>query len=49
MRITIEDNGTIVSVEKPAINLTDALELMENALRGVGFNFKGRLEIVEDE
>ena len=51
MKITIEDkeNEIRVSVEKPAVNLTEFLELIECAIRASGFEFSGKLEVVKDE
>lgn len=51
MKIIIEDkeNDMIASVEKPAVNLTEVLELIQCAIKASGFEFNGRLEIVEDE
>ncbi|MEI7578584.1 MAG: hypothetical protein WCJ58_00935 [bacterium] len=51
MRITIEDeaNNQKIILERDAINLEEMLNMLEDALRGSGFNFKGHLEIVEDE
>jgi len=52
IRITIENEFTDskVTIERPATgDLQVTLEMFEDALRGSGFNFKGHLEIVEDE
>lgn len=51
MKITIEDefiNQKLI-IERNTINLEDTVAMLEDALRGSGFKFKGRLEIVEDE
>jgi len=47
MRITIEDeaNNQKIMIERDAINLEEMLNMLEDALRGSGFNFKGHLEI----
>jgi len=51
-KITIEDDFTDskITIERPtAGDLRVILNLFEDALRVSGFNFKGHLEIVEDE
>ena len=51
MKITIEDeiNNQKLIIERNAINLEEMVAMLEDALRGSGFIFKGHLEIVEDE
>jgi hypothetical protein len=55
IKVTLEqhdiDNSTTVSTveQSNAVSLTDVCDLMEQALRGLGFHFEGHLEIVEDE
>lgn len=50
MKITIEHERQVCEVNNPdAITITEALELMERALLGIGFVFKGSLEIKEEE
>jgi hypothetical protein len=51
MKITIDDevNNQKIILERDAINLEEMVAMLEDALRGSGFNFKGHLEIVEDE
>jgi len=57
-KITIEDEftGSKLTIERPTtgdfvyLNRRQAiLNMFEDALRGLGFNFTGSLEIVEDE
>lgn len=51
-KITIEDEFTDLklTIERPATgDLQAMLSMFEDALRGSGFNFKGHLEIVENE
>ena len=38
---------TRVSIETEAVVLDDVLREMENFLRGVGYHFNGRLEVVD--
>jgi len=51
MKITIHDevNNQKIILERDANNLEEMVAMLEDALRGSGFNFKGHLEIVEDE
>jgi hypothetical protein len=52
LKITIEDEFTDnrITIERPATGDLEAmLHTLEAALRGLGFYFKGHLEIVEDE
>jgi hypothetical protein len=50
MKITIEHERQVCEVNNPeAVTITDALELMERALYGIGFVFKGSLEIAPEE
>lgn len=51
-KITFEDDftGFKTTIERPLTgDLQTMLQMLEDALRGSGFNFKGHLEIVEDE
>jgi len=49
MKVTLQLDDKMSSVEDPrVVFLPEALQLMEQVLRGVGFSFKGQLEIVED-
>jgi hypothetical protein len=52
LKITIKDEFTDnrITIERPATGDLEAmLHMLEAALRGLGFNFEGHLEIVEDE
>jgi len=40
---------TIVNVNTDAVSLPEILGVMEDFLRGCGFHFDGRLDIVEEE
>ena len=44
-----EHGGYKVAVETDGESLHKALEAFECFLKGCGFNFKGHLEIIEDE
>lgn len=47
MKITIQIDNHIASVEdKSVVSLFEVLELMDQALKGAGFVYKGTLEIV---
>lgn len=49
MKIIIEIDGCKCEVESNGENLSDAIQLFEQALRGVGFCFDGKLDILDDE
>jgi hypothetical protein len=52
LKITIEGEFTDnrITIEGPAIDdLRTMLQIFEHTLRRLGFDFEGRLEIVEDE
>jgi len=50
MKITIEHESTVCTVENSdIITWVDALPLLEQALRGVGYNFKGELDIINED
>jgi hypothetical protein len=40
---------TIVNVNTDAVSLPEILGVMEDFLRGCGFHFDGRLDIVEED
>ncbi len=49
MKITIEHEGRSVTIEdKDAVALPEVLELLQGALRGLGFVFDGTLDIYDD-
>lgn len=50
MKISLEHEEIVVTIEdKEAVTLNDTLDLMEQALLGIGFRFNGMLDIVETE
>ena len=48
-KITIEIEEQRVTVESNAVSLPEVLQMMENALKGVGFYFDGHLELIDDK
>lgn len=47
--ITIKQRDSEVSITREAESLEDLLELMEDALKALGYCFKGELNIVNED
>lgn len=50
-KITIEDkyNNQIISLERDVSALPEVVEMMEDLLKGLGYCFEGRLDIIEED
>ena len=50
MKITIEHEGVRCEVEdREVVTIYETIDLVKQAILGVGFQFPGELEIVEEE
>ena len=47
--LIIKDNDSELSLTRETKNLEEMLQLFEDSLRGLGFNFKGSLIIEEED
>ena len=47
--VTIKDQYSEITLKREAESLEEMLDLLGDALRGLGFNFKGELTIEESE